>query len=1714
MYQRFIIILFLVFTNFTNAQSLRNQYRIINNSKALRQVNRVYNLSFSERKEFFDIVLGISERRYASDDDLIQYLNQLGIGRYERGKYLMWRSGSAGFYLTAYLPHDTFGSRPRLLTYEFQRFNKDKDKDNYGDAEDYIAIWKQELPIQEENRTIDIQDQYNRTYSKKNTIKSVNYNDATWVNNNLGTDCNDNNPGLPSGLQMYFVDSDNDGYGNATFPAQIHLLGCPAVISGLSKRAGKDVSNNEDCNDYFSEVTTTPVRWYTDSDNDGYGDPNDYFYSCERELNYVLNSDDCNDENPLVNITPITWYADQDNDGFGDPNTIIESCYEQPGYITDCYFDDCPTEAGTRANGCPAVAYDFDNDNQNYNYERIYQKPLKIDQLNTTQPADVLAQITYIDGVRRVKQSTAIGISPSGKDIISHSDYDGNGERTKSYLPYTSSNTNGQFDPNSEVNTLNYYNVPQYENTTNPYTEVVTESSPLNRVLEIGAPGNVWKVNKDTDTDHTVKPDYIFNRNGDYVRHFSASVTNGQPQLIDKGLYTVNTLYKTIVKNENWKPNQLYSKDNTTEEYKDGDGRSILKRTFDKGKWFDTYSVHNDLGDLVFVLPPKLNTYKLLEQQPWMGKSYGYEGVESLFADEYPGGEIEVNIQTYVSGTTPTLGIEILASGGIPGSLDGGPVLNLEFDPPLPEIYLGNIYDNDSGDLAAVAYIKNNKLYFESQFIPVVELEVELEVDLSNYQINPPSIDQQLLDELAYQYKYDHRKRLVERKIPGKGWEYIVYDKLDRPILTQDANQRQKWPREWSFTKYDAFGRVAYTGLTSGISKTLLSREGIQNQAESFSNQYVSKTSTLNSIAGSTIYYTNDTYHVDEISKVHIINYYDDYEVGNIVAFNPANGSSTWEGMTAIANVKGLPTVSQVRVLGTNQWITTSTYYDNEARPWEIHVKNEYLGTEDWMLNKLDFVGKALKSKSMHSKDGITITTVDTFTYDDQGRLLTQKQQINDYPEEMIAHNVYDELGQLVQKDIGNTETNPLQKIDYSFNIRGWLKTINDPNNLGDDLFGFGINYENPQGPSTSTYFNNPLYNGNISHVLWKTASESNELRHYTYRYDALNRLEKAFYANQNGFNSNYSSYINYDRNGNIEKLNRYTPNPQNPLYSTTMDQLSYGYQGNQLKFVTDTRSGYIGLEGFNDLNKEGDDYVYDTNGNLIIDKNKNITNISYNHLNLPTSIKIDGKTINYIYDATGVKQKKVANIYGIGVPGKETLYANNYIYESTFNNSHLLRYIHTAEGYIEPLFANSKLRLNPSIVGLDYIYQYKDHLGNIRLSYSDKDRDGKIDILRNGVDIDGDGDTMHEILEENNYYPFGLDHKGYNDLIIGRKHNYGFNGIEFTEDVDLNFYEMDLRQYDPSIARWTGIDPVTHYSMSPYNAFDNNPTYFADPSGADGENCNDNYFDVPDDQVEDLGWMVLTGKRNVNYGAQSDFVGDLDYYNELYDFHGDYDQVFSQYIQRWGDSYVSVALRNDLNRIDATGFAEDFAGGWKSMDPNGTANFVMNTSAAMIGGALTMPLAAVVGPGAGTTINSIKLGTTSYSIYNSATAVKSGIQAAQSSVEVAKLTFQTIKFSPIKLTTSSTSLAPSRTYTIYNQFGELHKFGVSKSNLTRYFQSLKQAGPGATGKFSDIIPKYQAHINEKYLRSLHYNSTGQYSLPGMKVPFPVNFETGLRIKL
>jgi RHS repeat-associated protein len=227
--------------------------------------------------------------------------------------------------------------------------------------------------------------------------------------------------------------------------------------------------------------------------------------------------------------------------------------------------------------------------------------------------------------------------------------------------------------------------------------------------------------------------------------------------------------------------------------------------------------------------------------------------------------------------------------------------------------------------------------------------------------------------------------------------------------------------------------------------------------------------------------------------------------------------------------------------------------------------------------------------------------------------------------------------------------------------------------------------------------------------------------------------------------------------------------------------------------------------QGFIDGNTTGDDYVYDANGNMIVDNNKHITSITYNHLNLPTQITF-GTTGNivYIYTASGQKVKKVVTST---TPSSvvTTDYLGGYQYSNTS-----LQFFPTVEGYVK----------NTPVSGTNtysYVFNYTDHLGNVRLSYTKNPSTNALDII-----------------EENNYYPFGLKHNGYNPITPTPEYKYQYNGKELQDELGLNVYDYGARNYDPALGRWMNVDPFSEEmtSHSPYNYVFNKPINATDPDG------------------------------------------------------------------------------------------------------------------------------------------------------------------------------------------------------------------------------------------------------------------------------------------
>ena len=265
------------------------------------------------------------------------------------------------------------------------------------------------------------------------------------------------------------------------------------------------------------------------------------------------------------------------------------------------------------------------------------------------------------------------------------------------------------------------------------------------------------------------------------------------------------------------------------------------------------------------------------------------------------------------------------------------------------------------------------------------------------------------------------------------------------------------------------------------------------------------------------------------------------------------------------------------------------------------------------------------------------------------------------------------------------------------------------------------------------------------------------------------------------------------------------------------IDDLDYDYlaHSNQLSAVGDIADE----QGFKDGTNNGYDYTYDLNGNMIRDENKDILSIEYNHLNLPTMVEFEvpnktmQKYIKYTYDATGVKHAKEVRedvSATTSISPSFTYYAGAFIYgQNSFTSPVNLKFISQPEGYIEPVNPND---LNQ---GFDYVYQFKDHLGNIILSY--KDNNGNL-----------------EIVEENNYYPYGLEHKGYNNVVNGTHYPFGYNGKEENDELGLEWLDFGARNYDASLGRWMNLDPLAELMRrhSPYNYAFDNPVYFIDPDG------------------------------------------------------------------------------------------------------------------------------------------------------------------------------------------------------------------------------------------------------------------------------------------
>jgi|GEM_PF-197239 len=588
-------------------------------------------------------------------------------------------------------------------------------------------------------------------------------------------------------------------------------------------------------------------------------------------------------------------------------------------------------------------------------------------------------------------------------------------------------------------------------------------------------------------------------------------------------------------------------------------------------------------------------------------------------------------------------------------------------------------------------------------------------------------IDDAVKKGLCFYQEYDKKGRVIIKHSADGGEVWLVYDNRDRLVLSQDENQRNRFPakpNQWSVSLYDDNDRPVATGLIDDARNrsameamvTALNSNAQNRQISLYTGSWELIT-VYNPVAG------NFPGTSAQFMITNSLSYYDEYKTSSHPFvqissndFAPTNDPYV-EASTLSLRIKGVNTVSKLRVLDSKydngnlndeKFLVSTNYFDDKGRLIQGFTDN-IKGGNDMSSMQYDFSGKTLCTSGRHYIYGGIFNGLFIITksdYDLLGRatklwkLYTKKSSdisnLSKYKK--LNELVLDEFGRLRSKQIGEDPANPgspLEIQDLSYNIQGWLTGINKDYALADGSpangmssqwsrrFGMYLGYEN-----ADTRFIAPQWSGNITGVIWRSQGD-NTPRKYNYEYDNINRFTAARFLQKDNPQAADNTYgtskadlsvfvTGYDANGNITGMKQ-TGLVPGINGGVLIDDLQYTYyaNSNQLKAVNDLAFGGSNIQN----GKQGDfknfapstgiDYDYDKNGNLKNDKNKNIVNngadgIVSNFLDLPQQIIINGKSkTEYTYDAAGIKlAKKVTQLTAGSAEPITTYYLGGLVYE------------------------------------------------------------------------------------------------------------------------------------------------------------------------------------------------------------------------------------------------------------------------------------------------------------------------------------------------------------------------------------------------------------------------------------------------------------------
>ncbi|MFM7329593.1 MAG: RHS repeat-associated core domain-containing protein, partial [Bacteroidota bacterium] len=562
------------------------------------------------------------------------------------------------------------------------------------------------------------------------------------------------------------------------------------------------------------------------------------------------------------------------------------------------------------------------------------------------------------------------------------------------------------------------------------------------------------------------------------------------------------------------------------------------------------------------------------------------------------------------------------------------------------------------------------------------------------------------LSQWASRFSYDQRKRMIADHRPGIDSTLYVYDRRDRLVMKQDGNLRQRG--KWMVNKFDALNRIVVTAIYTPASST--GRLAMQQQ--------LSTTSFAEKFDGSTALhgYTNTIFPTTGL-EVMSVDYFDNYDFLRLPgtgldyvheAITATVGTYTYRQDTlAFKRVTGMKTGSRQLVLNgksTPDMIRSVNWYDRYGRLAQ-HITDVYAGSSVIGTRRTttvyDFTGNVLRAVTTHLPGTASALAVDRkMTWDISGRPLRLSQKTGAFPEVIISDRKYDEAGRLKLLQLHSTDGGLTfrQSLDHRYNVRGWLLGVNDARLAYDstgDYFGYNLLYEQP----VAGIGNTPRFDGTPSAMRWSAnlGQSAEQERAWRFSYDPMNRLRDATYLSLRGTwsggNANRESITSRDHNGNTKALRRYD------AAGVLSDDLQLTYAGDRLQTVTesgDRTKGFVQPQV-----PSSAAYSYDPNGNLIADADRGVVSVTYDPFGQPAEVLMSsGVRQRIIRDAAGNKLRQEV-VAASGQLTGATDYAGEFIY----TDGALTHVLHP-EG-------RTMVQTN------EYQYSIKDHVGNVRLSFS-----------------------------------------------------------------------------------------------------------------------------------------------------------------------------------------------------------------------------------------------------------------------------------------------------------------------------------------------------------------------------------------------------------